>query len=140
MPTSQLTPSNRPLFACQRCAAVNVYGTICTWCGHACNLIRDKHATRRRISSPQLLDDAQKEQLRLIEKNAAIIRALMASQVTLVAEVRPVRRHRNRDAAIYSLNATTGMVRTVSGITSSSLWASFTLPSAEWQRQVFHAI
>ncbi|GJE85542.1 hypothetical protein PsYK624_016210 [Phanerochaete sordida] len=112
MPTSQLAPSDRPLFECQRCAAVNVYGALCTWCGHACDAIVNTPAARRRVSAPQLLSDAQKEQLRLIEKNAAIIRALISSQAGPTAETPPVKRHRNRDAAIYTLDATTGMVRT----------------------------
>lgn len=113
MPTSQIAPSNRPLFACRRCAAVNVHGVICTWCGHSCDSIRDTPTARRRVSAPQLLTDAQKEQLRLIEKNAAIVRTLLASQAGPPPEVPPAaKRHRNRDAAIYTLNATTGMVRT----------------------------
>lgn len=114
MPNSQLAPSNRVLFACRTCCSNNIHGLICTWCGGTCDAASSTQRQRRRVSAPHLLTDTQKEQLRLIEQNAAMLSAPLSGLLAeAMPEARAVRRRRHRDAVVYSLDDATGLLRTV---------------------------
>lgn len=113
MPNSQLAPTNRTLFSCRQCRSVNIYGSLCTWCGNQCDTIPAQEARRRRASAPHLLNDLQKEQLRLIERKLGAPSLNMLFGSIAVGETNAVRRRRNRNAAVYSMGDDTGLVQTV---------------------------
>ena len=117
MPNSQLAPPDRALFSCSGCRSDNVHGLVCTWCGAPCDSAAPAaHVRRRRVSAPHLLTDAQKVQLRMIEQNAAALLVSLhvdAPSAEVTPDSRAVRRRRHRDAAVYSLDNATGLIRTV---------------------------
>ncbi|KAH9945431.1 uncharacterized protein BXZ73DRAFT_96420 [Epithele typhae] len=63
LPSLQLSPPNRPLYVCPKCQFPNPFSDLCPWCSSACELAMLIAAVRRRVSSPTLLNDAQKFQL-----------------------------------------------------------------------------
>ncbi|KAI0059258.1 hypothetical protein BV25DRAFT_1918714 [Artomyces pyxidatus] len=60
LPVLALVPAGRPLFTCLACGFANIYVPVCLWCrwssaeATADFHVALTHATRRRISSPQL--------------------------------------------------------------------------------------
>lgn len=112
LPTSQLAPSNRPLFVCRTCAANNTHGIICTWCGDRCDRLPGIRAVRRRVSEPKPLNDMQKEQLRKIQQYAATLVVGSKLPVVPTSEPRDVRRKMHRDAMVLSMDGVNGVVRT----------------------------
>ncbi|KAH9902981.1 hypothetical protein C8Q73DRAFT_635438 [Cubamyces lactineus] len=64
LPCLKLAPENRPLFVCEGCRFPNVLcSELCPWCLCRCEVAALVAVVRRRLSSPTLLSDAQKEQL-----------------------------------------------------------------------------
>lgn len=68
LPCLQLAPENRPYFVCGTCQFPNVLCELCPWCLARCDAAAlVAVVVRRRLSSPTLLNDAQKVQLARIE-------------------------------------------------------------------------
>ncbi|OJT03377.1 hypothetical protein TRAPUB_6046 [Trametes pubescens] len=68
LPCLQLAPENRPFFVCGACQFPNVLCELCPWCLARCEAAAlVAVVVRRRLSSPTLLNDAQKVQLARIE-------------------------------------------------------------------------
>ncbi|KAI0359920.1 hypothetical protein OH77DRAFT_1419283 [Trametes cingulata] len=72
LPCLKLAPENRPLFVCQACHFPNLLCELCPWCLCRCEVAALVAVVRRRLSSPTLLNDAQKMQLARIERRAAL--------------------------------------------------------------------
>ncbi|KAI0787756.1 hypothetical protein C8Q74DRAFT_1197045 [Fomes fomentarius] len=71
LPSLRLVPENRLLYVCQRCQFTNVLSKLCPWCFSTCDTVAALVAVvHRRLSSPNLLNEAQKMQLARIEKVA----------------------------------------------------------------------
>ncbi|KAI0368606.1 hypothetical protein BV20DRAFT_998282 [Pilatotrama ljubarskyi] len=70
LPCLKLAPENRPLFVCQACHFPNVLCELCPWCLCRCEVAALVAVVRRRLSSPTLLNDAQKMQLARMERRA----------------------------------------------------------------------
>ncbi|KAH9850284.1 hypothetical protein C2E23DRAFT_870012 [Lenzites betulinus] len=68
LPCLKLAPENRPFFVCQACQFPNVLCELCPWCLCRCEVAALVAVVRRRLSSPALLNDAQKAQLARIER------------------------------------------------------------------------
>ncbi|EIW57483.1 uncharacterized protein TRAVEDRAFT_72571 [Trametes versicolor FP-101664 SS1] len=74
LPCLQLAPENRPYFVCGACQFPNVLCELCPWCLARCDAaapVAVVVTVRRRLSSPTLLNDAQKAQLARIERHGA---------------------------------------------------------------------
>lgn len=142
MPALKLTPIDRPVFICTRCAIANALVTICPWClsdaAETTRFCAERKPRRRRISAPSLLSDAQKAQLMRIESHDGAeqsdSKCIIASTSTdarnkvptelpksdtagrdrsgASSPTKKAHRRRRRQAAVYS--ATDVMVTTVS--------------------------
>ncbi|GBE88585.1 hypothetical protein BKA93DRAFT_68114 [Sparassis latifolia] len=123
LPCFRLRLENRPLFECQECRFANAFGIICPWCLCACEepLYR---GVRRRVSSPSLLSNAQKAQLKRIERHSCA--ALRESRFTAPCTSKLVtgpgeRRKRHRHAAIYSATDVVAQASVDEGLQSVAL-------------------
>ncbi|KAI0833424.1 hypothetical protein BC628DRAFT_1406465 [Trametes gibbosa] len=77
LPCLKLAPENRPFFVCPACQFPNVLCELCPWCLCHCEVAAALVAVvRRRLSSPTLLNDAQKSQLARLERRAGGAAAL----------------------------------------------------------------
>ncbi|KAI0090279.1 hypothetical protein BDY19DRAFT_992492 [Irpex rosettiformis] len=115
MPLKQVAPPNRPLFKCSTCGFVNTRGELCLQCTRAgCvrMIIQNGSVKRRRVSAPQPLNDAQKEQLlRIQQQSTSTLYKPTQEQVSQSVagfglyppETKTIRRKRHRDAAVLSI-------------------------------------
>lgn len=115
MPLKQIAPPNRPLFQCPTCGFVNSRGELCLQCTRSgCARMTDQNGSvkRRRVSAPQPLNDAQKEQLRKIQQRLTSTlykptQEQASRSVDAFALYRPetttLRKKRRRDAAVLSI-------------------------------------
>ncbi|CAL1716119.1 unnamed protein product [Somion occarium] len=107
LPLLKLLPQGRPLFVCQNCHFANLFGILCLWCSHTCDrqpsLLPE---VRRRASAPELLSEAQKEQLHRMDLPSLTFASGSRGQIVpgIYTEEAPEgRRRRHRGAAVISV-------------------------------------
>ena len=72
LPHLRLEP-RRVLYDCSVCSFTNTIGLTCPWCMGVCGArVSSTPCARRRISCPQLLSEAQREQIRRLETRRAM--------------------------------------------------------------------
>ena len=73
LPCLTLVPSSCLLYVCTSCSFVNLHGRMCPWCFALCTVDPAEEQEppsrpRRRVTSPSLLNDLQKAQLKRLER------------------------------------------------------------------------
>lgn len=113
LPRLQLEP-HRVVYDCSVCNFTNTIGLTCPWCMSLCRArVSGSPCARRRISCPQLLSEAQREQIRRLETRPAMttrsnhaVSSKQPGREAARARVRPrvhtTRRQKHRKAGVHS--------------------------------------